>query len=60
MKCSVTVWVTCNLLVVYCYACTGSIEQEVEEKLLESNEELSLADEQVETSKSEEIMKAKW
>ena len=49
MKCSVIVWVTCNLLVAYCYVCTGNIEQEMEEKLLGSEEEVSLADEQVET-----------
>ena len=39
---------------------TGNTEQEVDKKLLGSEEELSLANEQVETLKSEEIMKAKW
>ena len=58
MKSSVTVWVTYNLLVVYRYACTGNIEQEVEGRLLGSEEELSLTDEQVETLKREEIMES--
>ena len=41
------------------YVCTVNNEEEVEGKLVGSDEELSLVDKQVETLKREEIMEAK-